>query len=138
MEAQTNSSISLCWEAPASPALNSTYWVRWTGQGDKNETRNTTHTSFTAEGLDPGSSYEFSVWVEAGGLSSSPETLSAATGERLPLFNFLLLFSFFCKDLIYLFLDRGAGRERGRETFMCGCLWSTPNRGPGPQPRHVP
>ncbi|XP_024426241.2 receptor-type tyrosine-protein phosphatase H isoform X2 [Desmodus rotundus] len=82
VEAQTNSSISLCWEAPASPALNSTYWVRWTGQGDKNETRNTTHTSFTAEGLDPGSSYEFSVWVEAGGLSSSPETLSAATAPN--------------------------------------------------------
>ncbi|XP_054444126.1 receptor-type tyrosine-protein phosphatase H [Pteronotus mesoamericanus] len=82
VEAQTTSSVSLRWEAPAGPALNYTYGVRWTGPGDQNETRNTTDTSFTAEGLDPGSSYEFSVWVEEGGLSSSPVTVRAATAPN--------------------------------------------------------
>ncbi|XP_053512741.1 receptor-type tyrosine-protein phosphatase H [Artibeus jamaicensis] len=78
----STSSISLRWELPVGPALNYTYWVRWTGQGDKNETQSTTGTSFTAEGLDPGSLYEFSMWVEAGGLSSSQEALSAATAPN--------------------------------------------------------
>ena len=32
-------------------------------------------------------------------------------------FSFFLFF----KDFIYLFLERGEGRERGRETSMCGC-----------------
>ena len=40
--------------------------------------------------------------------------------------------------IIYLFLDRGEGRKRGRETSMCGCLSRAPYWGPGPQPRHVP
>ena len=31
----------------------------------------------------------------------------------------------FLKDFIYLFVERGEGRERGRET-MCGCLSRTP------------
>ena len=30
------------------------------------------------------------------------------------------------------------GREKERETSMCGCLSCTPFWGPGPQPRHVP
>ena len=44
----------------------------------------------------------------------------------------------FFKDFIYLFLEKGEGREKERETSMCGCLSCTPNWGPGPQPRHVP
>ena len=32
----------------------------------------------------------------------------------------------FLKDFIYLFLWRGEGRERGRETSMCGCLSCAP------------
>ena len=40
------------------------------------------------------------------------------------------MFSFFFKDFIYLFLDRGEGKERGRETSMCGCLSCIPNWGP--------
>ena len=43
---------------------------------------------------------------------------------------------FFQKD--FLFLERGEGKEKERETSMCGCLSSTPYWGPGPQPRHVP
>ena len=42
------------------------------------------------------------------------------------------------KDFVYLFLERGEGREKGRETSMCGCLSCAPTWGPGPQPRHVP
>ena len=48
---------------------------------------------------------------------------------------------FFLKILfIYLFLERKGkgGRERGRETSMCGCLSCAPHWGPGRQPRHVP
>ena len=47
---------------------------------------------------------------------------------------------------VYLFiLERGEGRERGRDTSMCeryivqiGCLSHAPNWGPGLQPRHIP
>ena len=48
-----------------------------------------------------------------------------------------LTFNFFCKDFIYLFLERGEGREGGREKSICGCLSSAPYWGPGPQPRHA-
>nr|XP_019566530.1 PREDICTED: receptor-type tyrosine-protein phosphatase H isoform X1 [Rhinolophus sinicus] len=83
VEAQTTSSITLSWVAPEGlNPQNSTYWVQWTGQGDKNETRNTTDISFTADRLDPGSSYEFSVWVEEGGVNSSQETLKATTAPN--------------------------------------------------------
>ena len=45
----------------------------------------------------------------------------------------------FCKDFIYLFLERGkGGRKRGRETSMCGYLSRGPHWGPGLQPRHAP
>ena len=48
-------------------------------------------------------------------------------------------YTFLFKDFIYLFLERGkGGRNRGRETSMCGCFSHTLNWGPGPQPRHVP
>ena len=29
------------------------------------------------------------------------------------------MFTFFYKDFIYLFLERGDGRKKGRETSMC-------------------
>ena len=44
----------------------------------------------------------------------------------------------FIKYFIYLFSERGEGKERGRETSMCGCLSFTPHQGPGPQRRQVP
>ena len=43
-------------------------------------------------------------------------------GSRLPLSNPL----YFSKDFIYLFLERGEERKRGRETSVCGCLLHTP------------
>ncbi|XP_054566052.1 receptor-type tyrosine-protein phosphatase H [Eptesicus fuscus] len=79
---QTNSSISLRWAPPGDPSPeNHTYWVRWTGEG-KNETRNTTDVTYTAEGLAPASLYAFSVWVEGGGASSHPRTLIASTAPN--------------------------------------------------------
>ena len=47
---------------------------------------------------------------------------------------------FFFFNFIYSFLERGEGKEKGRETSMCGCLSHTPYWGPGPQvpqPRHA-
>ena len=38
----------------------------------------------------------------------------------------------------YLFLERGEGRKRGRETSVYDCLLHTPYWRLGPQPRHVP
>ena len=50
------------------------------------------------------------------------------------------VFFFFLKKIlfIYLFLERGEGREKERETSMCGCFSHAPYWGPGPQPRDVP
>ena len=49
----------------------------------------------------------------------------------------------FLKDLIYLLLERGAGREKERERSIS--VWErlvashkVPNQGPGLEPRHVP
>ena len=45
----------------------------------------------------------------------------------------------FFKGFIYLFLERGERRRKGRERkSLCGCLSHAPHWGPGSQPRHVP
>ena len=47
--------------------------------------------------------------------------------------------TFFKKDFIYLFLEKGkGGSKRQRETSTCGCLSRTPYWGPDLQPRHEP
>ncbi|KAL0609980.1 Receptor-type tyrosine-protein phosphatase H [Plecturocebus cupreus] len=80
MKAQTNSSIALSWEAPSGPdGQDYTYWVECTGDGGRTETRNTTDTSATAEGLEPGTSYTFSIWAERNGALGSRESLSIST-----------------------------------------------------------
>ncbi|XP_071460367.1 receptor-type tyrosine-protein phosphatase H isoform X1 [Marmota flaviventris] len=80
LEGQTNSSITLSWEAPSGPELQDyTYWVQCTGDSDKNETRHTTSTSVTAEALEPGTLYQFSVWAEKNGVPSSRQNLRMAT-----------------------------------------------------------
>ena len=38
----------------------------------------------------------------------------------------ILNFCSFFQDFIYLFLERVEGRERGRETSICGCLYTPP------------
>uniref|UniRef100_A0A2K6EC73 Receptor-type tyrosine-protein phosphatase H n=1 Tax=Macaca nemestrina TaxID=9545 RepID=A0A2K6EC73_MACNE len=57
VEAQTNSSLALTWE--------------YTRDGGRSETRSTTGTNITVDGLEPGSLYVFSVWVEKNGINSS-------------------------------------------------------------------
>ena len=60
--------------------------------------------------------------------------------------NFYYLISFFFKAFIYLFLEKGEGREKTREkeTSMCKrniidrLPLHAPTQGPDPQPRHVP
>ncbi|CAK6437479.1 unnamed protein product [Pipistrellus nathusii] len=87
---ETSSSITLCWEPPLGSDQTYTYWVRWAGEDGENKTRNTTDVTYMARGLEPGSRYAFSVWVEAGGASSSEETLSASTAPN-PVQNLTLV-----------------------------------------------
>ena len=73
--------------------------------------------------------------------SSSLHRLPRCTGTLLSVFLFshaekTLHYIFFLR--LYLVLERGEGRERGRETSICGCLPHAPCWGPGLQPRHVP
>ena len=48
---------------------------------------------------------------------------------------YLFAYLFIFKDFIYF--QTGEGKERGRETSMCGCLSCAAYWGPGPKPRHV-
>ncbi|XP_069313039.1 receptor-type tyrosine-protein phosphatase H [Eulemur rufifrons] len=83
VEARTNSSISLSWEVPEGlDTQNYTYQVQWTGEGGRNETQNTTDTRITVDGLEPGSSYAFSVWVEMDGVPSAVEYLNTSTAPN--------------------------------------------------------
>uniref|UniRef100_A0A2K6EC79 Receptor-type tyrosine-protein phosphatase H n=1 Tax=Macaca nemestrina TaxID=9545 RepID=A0A2K6EC79_MACNE len=74
VEAQTNSSLALTWE--------------YTRDGGRSETRSTTGTNITVDGLEPGSLYVFSVWVEKNGINSSRrleisvETVTTATAPN--------------------------------------------------------
>ena len=51
--------------------------------------------------------------------------------------NSFILFVIIFK-ILYLFFERGKGRERGRKTSMRGCPSHAPFRGAGLQLRHVP
>ena len=53
-------------------------------------------------------------------------------------YNLFFFFLSFKKKCLFICFQRGEGRERGRETPMCGCLSHTPHQGPDPQPRHSP
>uniref|UniRef100_A0A8C0X6X4 Receptor-type tyrosine-protein phosphatase H n=1 Tax=Castor canadensis TaxID=51338 RepID=A0A8C0X6X4_CASCN len=91
VETQTNTSITLLWDVPEGPdPMSLTYWVQWFRDGDRNEIQHTTNTSITVDGLNPGSSYEFSVWAEREGANSSKETLNAATGKSNHFYVILL------------------------------------------------
>nr|KAF6269475.1 protein tyrosine phosphatase receptor type H [Pipistrellus kuhlii] len=80
VENPTNSSITLRWEAPDTQGY--TYWVRWTGDDGENGTQNTTDVTHTAQGLEPASSYRFSVWAERHGVSSAEQTQEASTAPN--------------------------------------------------------
>ncbi|XP_064236883.1 receptor-type tyrosine-protein phosphatase H isoform X3 [Aotus nancymaae] len=82
-EDQTNSSITLSWEAPEGlDPKNSTYWVQWTQDGGSAETQNTADTRVTVDGLELGSSYAFSVWIEKDGEQSTRVNLSTPTAPN--------------------------------------------------------
>ncbi|KAL6084534.1 hypothetical protein STEG23_003011 [Scotinomys teguina] len=99
IEAQSNSSISLIWGVPegSSSPPDLTYWAQCTEEDGKNETRYTTDTRVTVDRLDPGSSYECSVWVERDRVSSSRVTVRHST-EIKPKLTALLLF--ICGDRV--------------------------------------
>ena len=59
------------------------------------------------------------------------------TTPFLPRPHFVPLLCFFFLRF-HLFWERWEEREKGRYTWMCGCLLSAPYWGPGLQPRHVP
>ncbi|XP_047647081.1 receptor-type tyrosine-protein phosphatase H [Phacochoerus africanus] len=83
VETQTTSSITLRWEVPEGPDPQGyTYWVQCTGDGGTSETRSTTNTSVSVEGLEPGTLYEFSVWAEANGVPGSNQTLNSSTAPN--------------------------------------------------------
>lgn len=90
---QTNSSITLRWEAPADPRPQFyVYWVQWASRGhpqrkqdpqgqQDNQTSRTNRTCYTVEALVPGTRYRFSVWAESSGVHGSKQSLNASTGE---------------------------------------------------------
>lgn len=89
MQAQNSSSITLSWKAPEGPEPEY-YWVQWTDDGNTTGSQSTANTSFTAEGLEAGTLYEFSVNAVKDGLNSSWVALNASTGERQLLFVLFL------------------------------------------------
>lgn len=104
---QTSSSITLHWDPPGDPDPQNdtyTYWVRCSKEGGQEETGSTTNVTYTVEGLEPASRYEFAVWVEGGGANSSEETLHASTGERRP--GLICCGWFFC---LYVCVCGGGG-----------------------------
>ena len=62
--------------------------------------------------------------------------LGAVLSSSCPHVGFFFNLSLFL-DFICLFLDRGEGREKERETSVWACLSHAPYWGPGSQPRHV-
>ena len=95
---QTNSFITLKWEAPADPRPQSyVYWVHWASRGhlqrkqgppghQDNQTGRTNGTRYTVEALVPGTWYSFNVWAESNGVHGCKQSLNASTGEMgLPL-----------------------------------------------------
>lgn len=131
VEGQNNISISLSWEPPDQPSLQGlTYWAQCSRHGGQTETRNTTDTSVTVDGLDPGSSYECSVWVEKDGVYSTNETLSNTTGESrhyflthplTPLFSNLFPLSPF---IYFIYFMCSGALPAHRSGSGCLVLWN--------------
>lgn len=91
VEAQTNSSITLRWEAPGNSDPQ-VYWIWWTGGHNATGSQNTTNTSVTVEGLEAGTLYKFCVCAVQDGLNCSWVPLNASTGERQPPFTPVCVF----------------------------------------------
>ncbi|XP_010835704.1 PREDICTED: receptor-type tyrosine-protein phosphatase H [Bison bison bison] len=88
---QTDSSITLQWEAPADPQPQFyVYWVHWASRGhpqrkrgpqghQDNQTGSTNRTHYTVEALVPGTWYCFNVWAESYGVRGYKQSLNAST-----------------------------------------------------------
>ncbi|XP_006064065.3 receptor-type tyrosine-protein phosphatase H [Bubalus bubalis] len=88
---QTNSSITLQWEAPADPQPQFyVYWVHWASRGhpqrkrgpqghQDNQTGSTNRTHYMVEALAPGTWYCFNVWAESYGVHGYKQSLNAST-----------------------------------------------------------
>ena len=64
---------------------------------------------------------------------SPPPSKFCSTNSQFEFFSF-----FFLRFYSFIFRVRGREGERGKETWMCGCLSCSPHWGPGGQPRPVP
>ena len=62
-----------------------------------------------------------------------PPSKFCSTNSQFEFFSF-----FFLRFYSFIFRVRGREGERGKETWMCGCLSCSPHWGPGGQPRPVP
>ncbi|XP_037371508.2 receptor-type tyrosine-protein phosphatase H [Talpa occidentalis] len=82
VEEQTPTSITLGWDPPAGQGGNYSYGVRWSGPGITDQVRNTTDTSCTADQLQPGTMYQFHVWVEQGENRSQETPIEASTAPN--------------------------------------------------------
>ncbi|XP_047565740.1 receptor-type tyrosine-protein phosphatase H-like [Lutra lutra] len=79
MKDQTNSSITLNWTEPDGMASQHyLYRIEWEGAGPDGN-KSTTNTSVLVDGLQPGSWYQFTVWVELNGIRSSEVTCNGST-----------------------------------------------------------
>ena len=90
--------------------------------------------------------FQFSLWTKLflraviKQSSHLSDTLKTSSHFKFNISEMELLLSFYKKDFIYLFLERGRERERGRETSTCGCLLHDPltrdlSRNPSMHPR---
>ncbi|ELK23863.1 Receptor-type tyrosine-protein phosphatase H [Myotis davidii] len=88
---QTNNSIALRWEAPADHYSKLyMYCVQWAGVGapqreghpqghQVDQIARTKETWYVVKGLEPGTSYNFSVWAERSNVAGSTQSLRAST-----------------------------------------------------------
>ncbi|KAM7340406.1 hypothetical protein ACRRTK_001021 [Alexandromys fortis] len=81
VETQTISSITLSWDEPdgRNDTVHLTYGVQWLGDDGNYKNKSTTNTSVVVDNLAPGSTYEFSVWVEYKGIRSTTVIINAST-----------------------------------------------------------
>ncbi|XP_043849975.1 receptor-type tyrosine-protein phosphatase H [Dromiciops gliroides] len=80
MDARSNSSVTLKWEAPSGPQpANYTYYVSWTGDGVLLDEVNTKQTEYMVDNLDAATVYNFTVRAERNGVNSSAESIQVAT-----------------------------------------------------------
>ncbi|XP_072463707.1 receptor-type tyrosine-protein phosphatase H [Notamacropus eugenii] len=80
MDARSNSSVTLQWEAPSGPqSPNYTYWVSWSTEDELLGEENTTEMEHTVANLAPATLYNFTVRAERHSVNSSGQSIQEAT-----------------------------------------------------------